>query len=234
MTDDDPRTYAGWVSAFHGSTDFEADIVRDRLDEAGIPAVVLTQRDHSFNLNVGDLAPVHVMVKPEDLDAARAVVAAPAVSDAELEAAALAADVMAPDAHTPAGEAMLDSGMESLSFDVPSDDDLAAADASPGASDAGGDDARPAVGHLSFAASAPAVSVYDAPSDASMTTPPDSADPAADASASDDPETAGAYDPTGFSGPSTADTDADDPAAAANTDDDPPAGGAPARPPSPA
>lgn len=178
MTDDDPRTYEGWVSAFHCSTDFEADLVRDRLDEAGIAAVVLTQRDHSFNLNVGDLSPVHVMVKPDDLEAARAITADAGVSDAELEAAAMAADVMAPDAQTPEAEAMLDSGMESLTFDVPDEDEIAAAEAAADAPDP----AAPAVGHMSFAS--PATSA--------------------------DPETAGAYDPTGTAGPSLAETD-DDP-----------------------
>ena len=65
------RTTEGWISVFECSTDFEADMVRDRLDEEGLAAVVFTQRDHSFNLNVGDMAAVHVMVKPEDEAAAR-------------------------------------------------------------------------------------------------------------------------------------------------------------------
>ncbi len=119
----DARTFEGWISAFQCSTDFEADLVRDRLDEEGIAAVVFTQRDHSFNLNVGDLASVHVMVRAEDETAARTMLAQPIMSDADLEAAAMAADVMAPDAHTPADEAALDSGIESISLDVPDEDD---------------------------------------------------------------------------------------------------------------
>ena len=35
----------------------------------------------------------------------------------------MSADVMAPDAHTPEDEALLDSGIEEISFDVPDDDD---------------------------------------------------------------------------------------------------------------
>jgi|GEM_PF-394462 len=142
---DDPRTYAGWVSAFQCSTDFEADMVRDRLDEAGIAAVVLTQRDHSFNLNVGDLSSVHVMVPPEAADAARALLAEAALSDADLEAAAMAADVMAPDAHDPEQEAMLDSGLDTLSLSVPDDADDLAGEA-PAA-----DVAAPLVGQHTFA-----------------------------------------------------------------------------------
>ena len=117
------RTYEGWVSVFECSTDFEADLVRDRLDEEGIAAVVFTQRDHSFNLNVGDLASVHVMCKPEDEAEARAVVAQPVISDADLEEAAMSADIMAPDAHTPEDEALLDSGIEEITFDVPDEDE---------------------------------------------------------------------------------------------------------------
>ncbi len=117
------RTYEGWVSIFECSTDFEADLVRDRLDEEGLGAVVLTQRDHAFNLNVGDLAPVHVMVRPEEEEQAREILAQAPLSDAELEEAAMSADVMAPDAHTPSDEAALDSGIEEISFDVPDDSD---------------------------------------------------------------------------------------------------------------
>ena len=120
------RTYEGWVSVFECSTDFEADLVRDRLDEEDIPAVVLTQRDHSFNLNVGDLAPVHVMVPPGDEADARAVLDRAPLTDEELEAAAMSADLMAPDAHDPISEARLDSGIDEISLDVPDEDDEAA------------------------------------------------------------------------------------------------------------
>lgn len=117
------RTYEGWISVFECSTDFEADLVRDRLDEDGLSAVVLTQRDHAFNLNVGDLAPVHVMVKPGDEARARALLAEAPLSDAELEAAAMAADVSAPDAYSQSDEARLDSGIEEISLDVPDDEE---------------------------------------------------------------------------------------------------------------
>jgi hypothetical protein len=117
------RTYEGWVSVFECSTDFEADLVRDRLDEAGVAAVVLTQRDHSFNLNVGDLAPVHVMVQPGEEAAARRTLEEAPLSDEELEAAALAADVNAPDAHDPTSEARLDSGIDEISLDVPDEEE---------------------------------------------------------------------------------------------------------------
>ena len=87
------------------------------------PAVVLTQRDHAFNLNVGDLAPVRVMVPPDRASEAAEFLRAEPVSDEELEAAAMAADADAPAAHDERTEAALDSGIESIDFSVPDEDD---------------------------------------------------------------------------------------------------------------
>lgn len=118
----------GWISVFEATTDYEADLVRDRLGAEGIPAVVLSQRDHALNLTVSDLARVRVMVAPDRAADAAALVAAPPVSDAELDAQALAADPLAPDAYDASMEAGLDSGAERISFDVPGDAAAPAAD----------------------------------------------------------------------------------------------------------
>jgi hypothetical protein len=115
----DAQTYQEWVSVFETGTDFEADMVRDRLDDNGIAAVVLTQRDHAFNLNVGDLSAVHVMVRPEDAAEAREILADVSLTDEELESAAMSADPMAPDAHSAPNEAMLDSGLDALRLSPP-------------------------------------------------------------------------------------------------------------------
>lgn len=84
-------TYEGWVVVFKSGTDYEADLVRDRLDDSGIPAVVLTQRDHAFNLTHGALALVRVLTPPQFADAAVELLATPPLTDEALEAAALAA-----------------------------------------------------------------------------------------------------------------------------------------------
>jgi hypothetical protein len=115
-------TYEDWVSVFRTGTDYEGDLVRDRLDDSGIPAVVLTQRDHAFNLNVGDLAEVHVMVPPDHVDEAVQLLGE-TLSDEELEEAALGADPDAPPAHDPDEESMLDSGHESTRFSPPDDEE---------------------------------------------------------------------------------------------------------------
>ena len=111
-----------WVSVFRTSTDYEADLVRDRLDDSDIPAVVLTQRDHAFNLNVGDLARVHVMVPPDRAEEAVSLLNEQ-LSDEELEEAALGADPDAPPANTPEQDSKLDSGHEHMNFRPPDDED---------------------------------------------------------------------------------------------------------------
>lgn len=105
----DSRTYEDWISVFETGTDYEADLVRDRLDDAGMTAVVLTQRDHAFNLNVGDLAAVHVMVPPDTVKEARELLESQPFSDEELNEAAMNADPDAEPAHTDREEAILDS-----------------------------------------------------------------------------------------------------------------------------
>lgn len=116
-------TYEDWIVVFKTSTDYEGDLVRDRLDDAGVSAVVLTQRDHAFNLNVGDLAPVNVLVPPDQVEDARAVLESTPFTDAELSEAAMNADPNAPPAHDERREAMLDSGSESINLSAPDDED---------------------------------------------------------------------------------------------------------------
>lgn len=116
------RRHDDWVIIFSCGTDYEADLVRDRLDDSGIPAVVLTQRDHAFNLNVGDLSDVHVLVQPEREEEARELIDEQIPSDEELERAALNADPNAPNLHTDKEEAQLDSGNETISFPEADDD----------------------------------------------------------------------------------------------------------------
>jgi len=113
--------YEGWVLAFRTNVTYEADLVRDRLADAGLPAVIMNKRDTSVMLNFGDNARINVMVPPDRLDEATAVLATAPLSDAELEAAALAAarasDVVDPDAP----EAMADTGNESIHLTPPDD-----------------------------------------------------------------------------------------------------------------
>lgn len=107
----------GWVSVFRTSTDYEADMVRDRLDSAGIPAATFTQRDHAFNVNIGSLAKVYVMVPPDREEEARAVLAEQ-LSDEELDEAS-AASGSPEEGPGEDSEEPLDSGIESIRFGTP-------------------------------------------------------------------------------------------------------------------
>ncbi len=111
-----PDIYEDWTIVFSSATDYEADLVRDRLGNEDLRAVVLTHRDHSFNLNVGDLSGAHVLVEPQDVDKARAILDAAPLTDAELEEAAMSANPVSPDAESAEDEASLDSGIESISL----------------------------------------------------------------------------------------------------------------------
>ncbi|MFV1980273.1 MAG: putative signal transducing protein [Rhodothermia bacterium] len=110
------KKLGGWVSVFRTSTDYEADMARDRLDSAGIPAAVFTQRDHALNLTVGALARVYVMVQAESVDRAEAVLRE-RLTDEELEAAAGASDTE-PGTPTRETEQLLDSGIEKIHFET--------------------------------------------------------------------------------------------------------------------
>ncbi len=114
--------YENWTVVFSAGTDYEADLVRDRLDDADVPAIVMTKRDHSFNVNVGDLADVSVLVPHEHVGEATEVLSQ-RITDEELERAAMSADPDAPDAHSPDNEARLDSGHERVDFSKPDQDE---------------------------------------------------------------------------------------------------------------
>ena len=56
-----------WVSVFTTTEELEAGIVKDLLDEAGIPAVILNQKDSSYK-TFGD---INVMVNKENQEEAK-------------------------------------------------------------------------------------------------------------------------------------------------------------------
>ena len=116
------KNLEGWVTVFTTGTDYEADLVRDRLDDAGLSAVVLTRRDHAFNLTVGELASVWVLVPPSQVEQARQILTSQPISDEELERAALAADPDAPSAHDDEDQARLDTGIDRISFEGPDEE----------------------------------------------------------------------------------------------------------------
>lgn len=86
-----------WTAVLTSETEYEAELVRNRLDDAGIEAVVLTQHDRSFNITLGKEASIRVMVPLEREAEARALLAAEPLTDDELTRAALASYPPDPD-----------------------------------------------------------------------------------------------------------------------------------------
>ena len=86
------RSYDDWVTIFKTGIDYEAGLVRDRLRDAGIPAVVMNKRDNAYNLNFGDMAQIKVLVPKEKETAAKNLLNEAPLSDEELTRVALAAD----------------------------------------------------------------------------------------------------------------------------------------------
>ena len=57
-----------WQVVFTSGTDYEAELVSSRLKDQGVDAVVLSQRDRAWNLNLGYLAKVRVFVPVDQLE----------------------------------------------------------------------------------------------------------------------------------------------------------------------
>jgi hypothetical protein len=82
----------GWVEVFQTGIDYEAELVRDRLDDSGIEAVIMTKKDRAFSLTHGAMSRIHVMVPVEREEEALGVLHTAPLSDEELTRAALARD----------------------------------------------------------------------------------------------------------------------------------------------
>ena len=81
--------HEGWSVVFKSGTDYGSELVRNRLADAGIPAVILNHRDHAWNLTHGYLAKVRVLVPDDCVDAAGQILANPGLTDEELTEIAL-------------------------------------------------------------------------------------------------------------------------------------------------
>lgn len=52
----------GWAQVYTTSDNFEAELIRENLHAEGIDSEVLSQKDRSFNVDLGELSPVRVLV----------------------------------------------------------------------------------------------------------------------------------------------------------------------------
>ncbi|MDA0683780.1 MAG: DUF2007 domain-containing protein [Bacteroidetes bacterium] len=88
----EPKHIDGWVEVFQSGIDYEADLVRDRLDDSGIEAVIMRKKDRSFSLTQGSMSRIHVMVPEARQEEAISLLSAEVPSGEELDRIALAAD----------------------------------------------------------------------------------------------------------------------------------------------
>lgn len=82
-----------WLPALETGVEFEAEVVADRLKDAGIPAVVMNRREKSIGITFSDQKLIQVLVQPERLDEAKEMLNQQPVTDEELEQAALNASL---------------------------------------------------------------------------------------------------------------------------------------------
>ena len=52
----------GWAQVYTTSDDVEAQLIRENLQADGIDAEVLSQKDHTFAVDLGELSPVRLLV----------------------------------------------------------------------------------------------------------------------------------------------------------------------------
>jgi hypothetical protein len=86
------KNFDGWVSVFESGIDYEAEMVRDRLQSSGIEAVIMAKKDRSFQLTVGAMSRIYVLVSPDQVEEAAEMLQENTFSSDELTDAALAFD----------------------------------------------------------------------------------------------------------------------------------------------
>jgi len=64
----------GWAQVYSTGDDVEASLIRYNLQSEGIDAEVLSQKDRSFAVELGDLSPVRVLVPAFEYERAREVI----------------------------------------------------------------------------------------------------------------------------------------------------------------
>jgi uncharacterized C2H2 Zn-finger protein len=65
----------GWAQVYSTSEDMDADLIRENLQSEGMDAAVLSQKDRTFGVDLGELSPVRVLVPAYDYTDAMKVLA---------------------------------------------------------------------------------------------------------------------------------------------------------------
>ena len=85
------RPYEDWEAAFWTNREYEAAMIRDVLENADIPAVIMARGSNIYGVNLGDLTRVPVLVPKDRLEDAKKALTQSVPSEAELEKLAMQA-----------------------------------------------------------------------------------------------------------------------------------------------
>jgi hypothetical protein len=69
-----PDHIENWECVYETGTPYEAEMVKNSLQNMEIPCQIQSKRDSSFNVNFGDLALIYVYVPSEFADQAREMI----------------------------------------------------------------------------------------------------------------------------------------------------------------
>ena len=75
INDPKPEDVENWACIMERGTEYEVEMAKDYLANLEIPSNILSKRDSSFNLNVGDMALVYLYVPQEYEQRAREALA---------------------------------------------------------------------------------------------------------------------------------------------------------------
>lgn len=64
----------GWAQVYTTADDVEAQLIRENLQAEGVDAEVLSQKDHTFAVDFGELSPVRVLVPAYEYGRARELI----------------------------------------------------------------------------------------------------------------------------------------------------------------
>jgi hypothetical protein len=69
-----PDSIENWECVYETGTPYEAEMMKNSLQNMEIPCQILSKRDSPFNVNIGDLALIYLYVPVEFADQARDMV----------------------------------------------------------------------------------------------------------------------------------------------------------------
>lgn len=71
LKDSAPNKFENWVCILERGTEYEVQMAKNYLNSLQIPSNILSKRDRSYSLNIGEMSMVYLYVPKEFEDEAR-------------------------------------------------------------------------------------------------------------------------------------------------------------------